>query len=110
MFKKGKFMGTPKIMVQEKTLTILLAVDEGKYCAYCPELDLVTEMDTPDEAIEDIIEAIKEYADEYIADLQLYSNSPNRSHHLPYVEAIKNCKTDWELRMLIEIKHGLVHV
>lgn len=103
-------MGTPKIMVQEKTLTILLAVDEGKYCAYCPELDLVTEMDTPDEAIEDIIEAIKEYADEYIADLQLYSNSPNRSHHLPYVEAIKNCKTDWELRMLIEIKHGLVHV
>lgn len=95
-------MGTPKIMVQEKTLTVLLAVDDGKYCAYCPDLDLVTEMDTPDESIDDIVEAIKEYADEYMADFQLYYNSPNRSHHLPYIEAIRNCKTDWELRM----KHG----
>ena len=103
-------MGTPKIMMQEKTLTILVAVDGGKYCAYCPELDLVTEMGSPDEAIDDIIEAIKEYADEYMADLQLYSNSPNRSHHLPYIEAVKSCKTAWDLRMLIEIRHGLVHV
>ena len=103
-------METPKIMMREKTLTILVAVDERKYCAYCPELDLVTEMGSPGEAIDDIIEAIKEYSDEYMADFQLYSNSPNRSHHLPYIEAVKRCKTDWDLRMLIEIKHGLVHV
>jgi len=108
--KNEGFMKEPKIIVQEKTLTILLALDEEKYCACCPELDLVTEMDTPEEAVEDMIEAIKDYANEYMTSFQLYSNSPNRAHHLPYIEAIKNCKNDWELKMLIEIKHGIIYV
>ena len=103
-------MRVPTIIVQEKRLSLLLAMDRNKFSAYCPELDLVTEMDTYEETIEDIIEAIKDYAEEYMADFNLYSKSPNRAHHLPYIEAISSCKTDWELRMLIEIKHGLVHV
>ena len=103
-------MDIPKIMVQEKTLAVLIAMDGEKFCAYCPELDITTEMNTYDEAVEDMIDAIKDYADEYAAELSLYSKSPNRAHHLPYIEAIKSCKSDWELRMLIEIKHGLVHV
>ena len=103
-------MGEPRIMIQEKRLSILLAMDGEKFCAYCPELDLVTEMNTLAEAIEDMIEAMKDYAEEYMKDFELYSKSPNRAHHLPYIEAISSCKTDWELRMLIEIKHGLVHV
>ena len=58
-------MGEPKIMIQEKLLSILLAREGEKFCAYCPELDLVTEMDTPEDAIDDIIEAMKDYAKEY---------------------------------------------
>jgi len=103
-------MGEPRIMIQEKRFSILLASDGKKFCAYCPELDLVAEMNTPEEAIEDMIEAMKDYAEEYMEDFELYSRSPNRAHHLPYIKAISSCKTDWELRMLIEIKHGLVHV
>lgn len=103
-------MNEPKIMLREKSLSILLAQDGDKYCAYCPELDLVTETDTPEEAVEDMIEAMKDYAEEYIEDFELYSKSPNRAHHLPYIRAIESCKTDWELKMLIEIKHGLVYV
>jgi predicted RNase H-like HicB family nuclease len=103
-------MGEPRIMMQEKRLSILLALDGEKFCAYCPELDLVTEMDTPEEAIADMIEAIKDYAEEYMEDFELYSKSPNKAHHLPYIKAISSCKTDWDLRMMIEITHGLVHV
>jgi len=103
-------MGEPKIMIQEKLLSILLAQDGEKFCAYCPELDLVTEMDTPEDAIDDIIETMKDYAKEYMEEFELYSKSPNRSHHLPYIKAISSCQTDWELRMLIEIKHGLVYI
>lgn len=103
-------MEEPRIMIQEKVLSILLALDGENFCAYCPELDLVTEMDTPEEAIEDMIEAIKDYSEEYMEDIELYAKSPNRSHHLPYTKAISSCKTNWELRMMIEIKHGLVHV
>jgi predicted RNase H-like HicB family nuclease len=97
-------------MVQEKRLSVLVAMDRGEFSAYCPELDLATETDTYEETIEDIIEAIKDYSEEYMAEFDLYSKSPNRAHHLPYIDAIRHCKTDWELRMLIEIKHGLVHV
>lgn len=98
----------PKIMVCEKKVTILLAKDNNQFCAYCPELDLVTELDTVNETVDDMIEAIKEYAQEYMEDFELYSKSPNRAHHLPYVKAIISCKNDWELRMLIEVKHGIV--
>ena len=103
-------MEEPRIMIQEKVLSVLLALDGEKFCAYCPELDLVTEMDTPEDAITDMIESIRDYAEEYMEDIELYSKSPNRAHHLPYIKAITSCKTDWELRMLIEIKHGLVHI
>jgi len=103
-------MDSPRIMVLEKRLSLLLAKEDDKFCAYCPELDLATEMDTYAETIGDMIEAIKEYAEEYMADYDLYSKSPNRAHHLPYINAVKSCSTDWELTMLIEIKHGLIHV
>lgn len=100
----------PKIVVAEPLLTILLAKDNGYFCAKCPELDLVTEFPTADAALEDLIEAIQDYAKEYLRDRDRYAASPNRAHHLPYIEAVAACKTDWELRTLIEIKHGLVHV
>ena len=39
----------PKISLSEKRLTVILARDEALVCAFCPELDLVTEMATPNE-------------------------------------------------------------
>lgn len=103
-------MNITKIMVQMNTLSVILTKDSEKYGAFCPELDLVTEMDTPEDAVEDLIEAIKDYADEYINEFELYSKSPNRAHHLPYIEAVKSCKTDWDIRLLIEIKHSSIHI
>jgi Antitoxin of toxin-antitoxin, RelE / RelB, TA system len=97
-------------MVTEALLTVLLAKDNGHYCANCPELDLVTELPTADAALEDLIEAIRDYAKEYLQDRDRYAISSNSAHHAPYIEAIAACKTDWGLRTLIEIKHGLVHV
>ena len=100
----------PKILTFEKSLKIILAQDKEGYCAFCPELDLVTEMASSEEALEDIIEAMKDYSEEYLADLELYTHSPNRAHHLPYIRAIASCKNDWEIKMLLEVQYGLVHV
>ncbi|MCK4325892.1 hypothetical protein KAU86_05040 [bacterium] len=100
----------PRIMVEECKLSILLAKDKNKYCALCPELDLVTSMKTPETTADDMLEEIKEYAHEYMGDFDVYSKSPNRAHHLPYVEAVVSCKNDWELRMLTEVKYGFIHV
>ena len=105
-----KSISVPKIMTFEKRLTVILARDEDQYCAYCPEIDLVTEMPTSEEALEDIVEAMKDYAEEYLNELELYANSPNRAHHLPYIKAIDSCKNDWDIKMLIEVQYGLVHI
>ena len=106
--KKG--FSVPKILTFEKRLTVILARDEEGFCAYCPELDLVTEMNTAEEALEDLIEGMKDYAEEFMADLPLYASSPNRAHHLPYIKEITACKNDWEIKMLLEVQYGLVHV
>ena len=100
----------PRILVAEPRLTVLLAKDDGSYCAKCPELDLVTQLPTAEAALADLIEAMRDYAADYLQDRKLYASSPNRAHHLPYVEAIAACKTDWDLRALIEIRQGFVHV
>ena len=100
----------PKIALSEKRLTVILARDQDQVCAFCPELDLVAEMETPEAALEDMLEAMQEYAEEYLEDLDLYGKRPNRAHHLPYIKAVAACKDVWDLRMLIEIQHGLVHV
>ena len=100
----------PRIIVPEKRLTVLIGQDDDQYSVYCPELDLVTEMKTPEAALEDMLDAMKDYAEEYLDDLELYSRSPNRAHHLPYIQAIAACKTEWELRTLVEVRYGVVHV
>ena len=101
---------SPKISLSEKRLTVILARDEALVCAFCPELDLVTEMPTPNEALEDMLEAVQDYAAEYLEELEIYQNSPNRGHHLPYIQAIAACKDAWDIRMLIEVHHGRIQV
>ncbi len=96
----------PRITVSEKKLTILIAKEGKRYCAFCPELDLVAELDTLPETVQDIIEAIRDYAREYLENISLYSKSPNRAHHLPYIKDIASCKDDWELMNLIEVRYG----
>lgn len=74
--------------------------------AKCPELDLVTEMDTSQEALHAMIEMIREYAEDYHARERIFAASPNRAHHKPYIDRVLACQDEWELWELIEIRHG----
>ncbi len=74
--------------------------------AKCVELDLVTEMDTPEMALKALVEIMKEYAVDYKKNEKVYAKSPNRGHHKPYVAQILACKKDWEILELIETRHG----
>ena len=100
----------PKITIQEKKLTVLLAQDNGNFCASCPELDLITEMESEEATLEDLLEAMQDYAREYLAELSLYRNSPNRAHHYPYIRAIAACENKWDLKSMIEIRYGYLYV
>ena len=91
-------------------LTVLIVKDNGRFMAHCPILDLVTEMNTAEESLDALLEMMSEYAHDYKKDLKRYYASPNRAHHKPYIEKILSCKNEWELKELIEIRHGHLHL
>ncbi len=86
----------------EKKLTAIIEPSEGVYVAFCPELDLATEGDTPAAALEDLIEMALDYADQYMAEFDRFSQSPNRTAHAPYIQAIHANPTSAGVRALFE--------
>ncbi len=99
-----------QILCPAPILTVLLVRDGERFMAKCVELDLVTEMDTPQEALQAMVEMIREYAEDYRARESLFLASPNRAHHKPYVDRILACQDEWELWELLEVRHGRLHL
>jgi predicted RNase H-like HicB family nuclease len=91
-------------------LTIFIAKDDESYMAKCPELDLITEMNTKEEALKAIVEMIVEYAEDYKSNEYMYVRSPNRAHHKPYIDAILACNDEWELMELLEVRYAHLHL
>jgi predicted RNase H-like HicB family nuclease len=94
-------------------LTAQIQWSDGQCCAYCPELDLATAMDTEEEALTDLAEMAVEYAEDYLEDLAFYAKSPNRAEHLPFILAVAECTTDVydvegvrKVQELFDSKHG----
>ncbi len=85
--------------VSEK-LTAIIEPSEGVYVANCPELDLATEGDTPDAALDDLIDMAIDYAEQYMEEFELFSNSPNRASHKPYILEIHKRSSKEKVREL----------
>ncbi len=83
-------------------LTAIIEPSDGVYVASCPELDVVTEGDSPDEALDDLTEMALDYAEQYIAEFERFSQSANRASHAPYVRAIHANPTKAGVRALFE--------
>ena len=75
-------------MVKKLTLELEYDPETQQYVAACPELDLATAGDGEEEAVEDLVEAMEEYAQDYLERLDLFASSPNRSAHLPLILSI----------------------
>lgn len=73
-------------------LTAQIEWSDGQCCAYCPELDLATAMDTEGEALTDLAEMAVEYAEVYLENG--WWDSPNLGQHYPYVLAVASYTTD----------------
>jgi predicted RNase H-like HicB family nuclease len=86
----------------QRKLTAIIEPSEAVYVVSCPELDLVTEGDSPDEALDDLTEMALDYAEQYMAEFERFSQSPNRASHAPYVRAIHANPTKAGVRALFE--------
>ena len=81
-------------------LTAIIEPSEGVYVATCPELDLATEGNTPEEALDDLIDMAIDYAEQYMEEFELFSKSPNRAAHKSYVLEIHEKGTKERVREL----------
>ena len=70
-------------------LTAILEPSDGRYVIVCPELDLATEGDTPEDAFEDLVGMVMDYAEQYTEEFERFSKSPNRAAHAPFIQAIR---------------------
>jgi predicted RNase H-like HicB family nuclease len=89
----------------EKELTLELEFDTetGEYVTACPELDLASAGETKEEAIDNLLDAMKEYAEDYLERLDLFAKSPNRNSHLPFILLIASCISKEDIMGLLTV-------
>jgi antitoxin of RelE/RelB toxin-antitoxin system len=86
----------------ETKLTAIIEPSDAAFVALCPELDLATEGATPDAALGDLVDMALDYAEQYAAEFERFSRSPNRAGHAPYVRALRINPTHEAARALFE--------
>lgn len=86
----------------ETKLTAIIEPSDKAFVAFCPELDLATEGDTPEAALDDLIELALDYSEQYLAEFDRFSRSPNRASHAPYINALRINPTPAGARALFE--------
>ena len=72
--------------------------DDGSITLAPADLDLVDNGKTLEAAIEALIDDLIDYANEYLAEFELYSKAPNRKDHLRYVMKILTADSRQELK------------
>jgi antitoxin YefM len=73
-------------MLDRYTFTIKSETTEQGIFGEIAEIpDLFDECATMDELKKSLAVQLKEYAEDYASQFQLYSNSPNRKGHLPFI-------------------------
>ena len=83
-------------------LTAIIEPSDKVFVASCPELDLATEGDTPEAALDDLIEMALDYSEQYAGEFERFSQSPNRAAHVPYIHALRRNPTTAGARTLFE--------
>lgn len=80
----------------------ILTEDDGSTTMALDQLELFVNAPTKDEAIKDLANELKIYAEDYYNRIELFINSVNRRQHFPYVMRVWLCKTDDEIKSLLE--------
>ncbi|MBA1333962.1 MAG: Exoribonuclease R [Firmicutes bacterium] len=81
----------------------VIAEDDNSITLTVNELEIYANANTMEEAVQELINDLKQYAQDYIQRSQLFLHSPNRRAHFPYVLRIMLCDNDDEIRDLLEL-------
>ncbi len=81
-------------VITEKDNSITLSLDQ---------LEIYVNSSNTEEAVKELVEDLKLYAQDYIQRSQLFFHAPNRRSHFPYVLRILLCDNDKEILNLMEL-------
>ena len=94
-------------MLNDLKLILTVEEDNGLYIVYSETLEgVLASASDREEAIEAYCRELDEYAHEYYDNFELYSNSPNRKHHLPYILRIACSSSLEDLKGMLECQPG----
>ena len=83
----------PEVIIEEDN-SVTLALDV---------LEMYVNSTTKEKAIDELVQDLKIYANDYIERSNLFLHSPNRKSHFPYVLRIMLCENDDEIKDLLEL-------
>ena len=89
------------ILEDYKLIPEVLQEDDGSITLALDVLEIYVNNSTLELATKDLVEDLKEYAQDYSNRPQLFLHAPNRAHHFPYVLKIMLCENDDEIRTMI---------
>ena len=75
--------------------------EDGSYTVHYLPLDLLTNQDNYEEAIEDLVCQAKDYASDFLDNVELYLSDESRKKHLPFMVAIAKATSDDEIKSLM---------
>ena len=70
---------------------------------------MATSGETKEEAIDNLLEAMEEYAEDYLDRLDIFVKSPNRSSHLPYILLIASCASKEDILELLNMTCSVIN-
>lgn len=84
----------------------VLEEDDGSVTLSIPDLGIVAWGGTQNEGLEELSDFLIDYAEEYVKEFELYSKSPNRRDHFPYIMNVLIQDNIEEVKDLISCQLG----
>lgn len=88
----------PEVPVNNKEV---IKEEDGSYTVHYLPLDLLTNQDNYDEAIEDLVCQAKDYASDFLDNVELYLSDESRKKQLPFMVSIAKATSDDEIKSLM---------
>ena len=84
-----------------------ISIDGGRYSIGLEDLGLHGTGGTFDDALADLLDALRDYAEDYFSQLEFYRHTPNRAkHYLPLLR-FRATPADKQLELLLETDLGV---
>jgi len=77
--------------------------DDGSVTVAVDRLEWAVNTLTQEAAVRELIQDLRQYAEDYIASSELYLRAPNRRAHFPYVLQILQPATDERVRRMLNL-------